>query len=82
MAVRPYNRVMLNITKKLSRRTIALFWTLIVGIVIGSLIYYEQISILYVLATVSLVVLLLIVGFADLERVSVDGSTNPSESVK
>ena len=54
---------------KLSRRTIALLGLLIVGIVIGTLIAYEQIAILYVLATVVLVVLLLIVGFADLEKV-------------
>ncbi len=40
-----------------------------VAIVIGVLIAYEQISILYVLATVSIVTLLLIVGFADLEKV-------------
>ena len=54
---------------KFSRRTVALFWLLIVGIVIGSLIKYEQIALLYVLATVTLVILLLIVGFADLENV-------------
>lgn len=54
---------------KYSRRTIALFWLIVVGIVIGSLIYWEQIAILYVLATLFLVVLLLIVGFADLEKV-------------
>lgn len=69
---------MSSINKKFSRRTIALFWTVAVGIVIGSLIYYEQISVLYVLATLSLVVLLLIVGFSDLERVSVDGSETTS----
>ena len=55
--------------QKFSRRTIALFWLLIVAVVIGTLIYLEQIAILYVLATVSLVALLLIVGFADLEGV-------------
>ncbi len=54
---------------KFSRRTIALFWLLLVGIVLGTLIYLEHIAILYVLATLSLVVLLLIVGFADLEKV-------------
>lgn len=54
---------------RFSRRTIALFWLLLVGIVIGTLIYLEQIALLYVLATLSLVVLLLIVGFADLEKV-------------
>jgi hypothetical protein len=47
----------------------ALLWFLAVAIVIGTLIALEQIAILYVLATVSLVVLLLIVAFADLENV-------------
>ncbi len=54
---------------KYSRRTIALFWLLLVGIVIGTLIYLEQIAILYVVATLSLVILLLVVSFADLENV-------------
>ena len=54
---------------KYSRRTIALFWLALVTIVIGLLIYFEQIAFLYVLATLSLVILLLIVGFADLEKV-------------
>lgn len=61
---------------KLSRRTVALIWVLAVGVVIGILIYFELISVLYLLATVALVVLLLIVGFADLENVgrdSIDG---------
>ena len=59
--------------QRFSRRTIALFWCLAVGIVIGFLIYFEQIAVLYVLATLSLVVLLLIVGFADLEKVGGEG---------
>jgi len=54
---------------KYSRRSIALIWLLAVAIVIGTLIYLEQIAILYVLATISLVGLLLIVAFADLENV-------------
>lgn len=54
---------------KFSRRTVALFWCLLTVIVIGALIYAEQIAALYVLATLALVILLLIVGFADLERV-------------
>ncbi len=54
---------------KFSRRTIALFWLLIVGIFIGFLIYLEQIALLYVFATLGLVTLLLVVGFADLENV-------------
>jgi len=59
-------------TQKFSRRTIAFFWTLIVGVVIGALIYFEQISVLYVLATLSLVGLLLFVAFADLEKIGFD----------
>ena len=47
----------------------ALLWLGGVAIVIGTLIYLEQIAILYVLATLALVALLLIVAFADLENV-------------
>lgn len=66
---------MMNTQKqKYSRRSIALFWLLLVAAVIGVLIYLEQIAVLYVLATVSLVVLLLVVGFADLETVGTDGT--------
>jgi heme A synthase len=56
-------------SKKFSRRTIALFGLILVAVVIGIILYLEQIAILYVLATLSLVVLLLIVAFADLEKV-------------
>lgn len=55
---------------KFSRRTIALFWCLVVIIVIGVLLYLEQIALLYVLATLVLVGLLFIVGRADLEKVN------------
>lgn len=60
---------MAMIESKFSRRTVALFWCVLVGIVIGFLIYWEQIALLYVFATLGLVALLLIVGFADLEKV-------------
>jgi hypothetical protein len=53
----------------LSRRTIALIASLAVGILIASLLYYEQVAILYVLVTLALTVLLLVVAFADLEKV-------------
>lgn len=46
-----------------------MIWLIGVAIVIGTLIAYEQISILYVLASLALVALLLIVGFSDLENV-------------
>lgn len=71
---------MSKIGKRFSRRTVALFWTLLVGIVIATLIAYEQISVLYVLATLALVALLLIVGFADLEKVTFDSSGKSTES--
>jgi uncharacterized membrane protein len=57
---------------KYGRRSIALFWLAIVAVVIGVLIYFQQIALLYVLATVALVALLLIVGFSDLEKVGVE----------
>ena len=60
---------MMEKQSKFSRRTLALFGLVAVSIIIGSLIYLEQIALLYVLATLALVVLLLIVGFADLEKV-------------
>ncbi len=52
-----------------SRTTKIVFWLALVGIVVTTLIVLEQIAILYVLATVSLVALLLTVAFADLEDV-------------
>lgn len=60
---------MANQQSKFSRRAVALFWLTLVAVVIGVLIYLEQIAVLYVLATVSLVGLLLVVAFADLEKV-------------
>lgn len=65
---------MANTQQKFSRRTVALFWLLAVAIVIGILIYFQQIALLYVLATISLVALLLIVGFSDLENVDRDAA--------
>ena len=50
----------------------ALFWCAVVGIVSGVLIYLQMIPLLYVLATLTLVVLLLVVAFSDLENVGRD----------
>ncbi len=58
--------------RRFSRRTTALFWLVGTAVLIGTLIYLEQIAILYVLATISLVALLLVVAFADLEKVGRD----------
>lgn len=54
---------------KFSRRMVVMFWLLLVSLVIGVLVYLEQIAVLYVLATLGLVVLLIVVGFSDLENV-------------
>jgi Kef-type K+ transport system membrane component KefB len=59
---------------RFSRRTTALLWCFAVAVVIGVLIVLEQISILYVLATLGLVLLLIIVGFSDLENVDKDST--------
>jgi len=54
--------------KKISRRTLTLLIMLVVAVVLGVLIAYEQISALYVLCTLALVTLLIVVGFSDLEN--------------
>jgi hypothetical protein len=64
--------IMAEKVSKYSRRSVALFWLVLVAIVIGFLIAFEQIALLYVLATLALVTLLLIVGFSDLESVGVE----------
>ena len=61
-------------TSRFSRRMKALFWLIGVGVIIGVLVAYQLISFLYVLATLALVVLLVIVGFADLENVGRDNA--------
>ncbi len=63
----------------LSRRTQALLWCIGIGIVIGILIKYELIQVLYVIATLALVALLFIVSFADLEKI---GANTGSFSTK
>lgn len=60
---------------KLSRRSKALLSLLIATVIIGSLIYFEQIALLYVAATVGLVILLLIVAFADLTKIGGEKQT-------
>ena len=48
------------------RRRITLIWIAVVTAIVIGLIYKEQIALLYILATVSVTVLLVIVAFADL----------------
>ena len=62
----------------MSRRTKALLWLFIAAIMIGAFIYFEQIALLYVVATLGIVFLLVIVAFSDLENVGRDRSgTSP-----
>ncbi|MCC7308895.1 MAG: hypothetical protein IT173_15125 [Acidobacteria bacterium] len=71
----------MNKQQRFSRRSIILFWLALVAVIIGTLIALEQIAILYVLATVALVALLLVVAFADLEKVGSEGSGAFSQDV-
>ncbi len=67
------NKNMAN-SKGLGRRSMALLWLAGTAVLVGILVYLEQIALLYAVATVALVVLLLVVAFADLENVGRDGS--------
>jgi hypothetical protein len=49
------------------RRLMTLLWSAVVAAVVIGLIYKEQIALLYVLATVSVTVLLVVVAMADLD---------------
>ena len=71
---------MAEIFSNMSRRTKAVLWLLIAAIVIGTFIALEQIAILYVVATLGIVLLLLIVAFADLESVGRSGEGDTSRT--
>ena len=58
----------------------AMLWLLIAAIAIGAFIYFEQIALLYVVATLGLVLLLVIVAFSDLENVGQHGAGSPPRS--
>ena len=64
----PLDRNYEQCVEKMSRRK-SIFLSLgVVAVIIGTLLYFEQISVLYLLATISLVALLLIVAFSDLQE--------------
>lgn len=68
-----------------NRRKKALVWLILSAAVVAALLYFEQVAVIYVLATVGLIILLLAVAFADLERVGRNGestetNTNPAEN--
>ncbi|HMO81671.1 MAG TPA: hypothetical protein PKD24_12855 [Pyrinomonadaceae bacterium] len=67
---------MSNRERKLGRRGAVFLWLGATAIVIMTLVYLEQIALLYLVATVGLIVLLLVVAFSDLE--SLDRETAES----
>ena len=69
---------MAGIFSNMGRRTKAVLWLLIAAIVIGTFIVLEQIALLYVVATLGIVLLLLVVAFADLENVGRPDDVGPS----
>lgn len=56
----------------ISKRTKVFGWMLLVAAGITTLLYFEQVAVIYVLATLFLVILLLVVAFADLEKVGMN----------
>lgn len=59
--------VQINKPRRLSRRLLTVLWSVAIGALTIILLAYERIDVLYVLATIALVVLLVIVANADLE---------------
>ncbi|MEP6923531.1 MAG: hypothetical protein ABI954_03620 [Pyrinomonadaceae bacterium] len=57
----------INKPRRFNRRTMTIFWSAIIAAVTITLLAYERIDVLYVLATIALVVLLAVVATADLE---------------
>lgn len=56
----------------ISKRMKVFGWMLLVAAGITTLLYFEQVAVIYVLATLFLVILLLVVAFADLEKVGMN----------
>lgn len=58
--------------KTISRRKKAFLLLILVAGIITTLLYFEQIALIYVLATLGLVILLTVVALADLEKVGLE----------
>lgn len=62
------------------RRRKAMYGLIAVALLISGLIYFEQVVVLFLLANISLIWLLIVVAFADLEHVGkVEKTPAPSE---
>lgn len=57
----------IDVTRKRRRRFITLTWLVGLGVLIYLLIRWEQIALLYVLATLGVTALMVVVALADLE---------------
>ena len=64
-----------TVPKRDRRRLKALIGLVSVAILVGALIYYGQVEVIYVLSTLALITLLLLVGFSDLEKIGNEEST-------
>jgi len=77
-------------TRGLSRRKQVFLILSVIAGVLAALLYFEQVAVIYILSTISLIVLLLVVAFSDLERVgqedesgqTVDASASEADAQK
>ena len=57
----------INKPRRFSRRMLTLVWCAIIAVITITLLAYERIDVLYILATIALVVMLAVVATSDLE---------------
>jgi heme O synthase-like polyprenyltransferase len=65
----------LRSSKNKKRRNITYLWILCLAVLTFLLIYFEQTSLLYILATLGVTILLVVVALADLGRSEVSSDT-------
>ena len=57
----------INKPRRFSRRILTLFWSALIAIITITLLAYERVDVLYILATIALIALLAVVATSDLE---------------
>lgn len=57
----------INKPRRFSRRMLTLFWSALIAVITITLLAYERVDVLYILATIALIVLLAVVATSDLE---------------
>lgn len=68
--------------KRDNRRLKAFIGMLVVGTIVGLLLYYGQVAVIYILSTLSLIGLLLLVGFSDLEKVGTEEKISAPKEIE